>query len=39
MQTQQNNMATGAKTQTKKKKKSPIVRENQNKILRAYIAL
>jgi hypothetical protein len=39
MQTQQNNMATGAKTQAKKKKKSPIVRENQNKILRAYIAL
>ena len=35
----QNNMAKVAKTQTKKKKKSPIVRENRNKILRAYIAL
>ena len=35
----QNNMATVAKTQTKKKKKSPIARENRNKILRAYIAL
>ena len=35
----QNNMATVAKTQTKKKKKSPIARENRNKILRAYVAL
>lgn len=35
----QNTMAKAAKTQTKKKKKSPIARENQNKILRAYIAL
>ena len=39
MQEKANNMATVAKTQAKKKKKSPITRENQNKILRAYIAL
>ena len=38
MQAKTNNMATVAKTQ-KKKKKSPITRENRNKILRAYIAL
>ena len=36
----QNNMAKVAKTQkNKKKKKSPISKENQNKILRAYIML
>ena len=35
----QNNMAQVAKTQAKKKKKSPITRENQHKIFRAYIAL
>ena len=35
----QNNVAKAIKTQTKKKKKSPIARENRNKILRAYIAL
>lgn len=34
----QNTMAKAAKTQTKKKKKSPITRENRNKILHAYIA-
>ncbi len=35
----QNNMAQIAKTQAKRKKKSPITRENQHKIFRAYIAL
>lgn len=34
-----NNMATVAKTQRGKKKKSIITKENRNKILRAYIAL
>ena len=33
------NMAIGAETQSKSKKKSPINKENQNKILRAYIAM
>lgn len=39
MQAKTNHMANVAKTQNKKKKKSPISRENQNKILHAYIAL
>ena len=39
MQEKANNMATGAKTQNKKKKKSIISKENKNKILHAYIAL
>ena len=39
MQANNNNMATVAKTHSKKKKKSPITRENRNQILRAYIAL
>lgn len=34
-----NNMATVAKTQSKKKKKPIISQDNQNKILHAYIAL
>ncbi len=37
--TQNKTMAKFAKTQTRKKKKSPISKENANKILRAYIAL
>jgi len=39
MQEKANNMATGAKTQNKKKKKSIISKENITKILHAYIAL
>lgn len=39
MQANKNNMATVAKTQGKKKKKSIISKQNKNVILRAYISL